>query len=171
MENIDEKLIQIHNDLFEIHQDMLKMRKGISPAIILIGKDYELTPMLMRWSDGQQKEVMKYFIKKRILNEQIKGYVFVADARMTIADKDMDFSKAVVKEAVIQNLFTPNGNRMSMIIHKGYEIEKAEHLNPEDMTNYQSDWDLWNSPITEDKDIQDAYRKFKEENPDKFPDV
>ena len=173
MEKIDEKLIQIHNDLFEINKDYLQRKGKLNPAIILIGKNYELTPTLVKWSNGEEKEIVKYIIKKIIVRKKIKGYVFVADARMTISDgkNPSDFSNAVVKEAIIQNLFTPKGNKMSMIIHKGSEIEKVEHLNPEDMINYQSDWDLWNSPVTEDKDIQDAYKKFKEENPDKFPDV
>lgn len=168
MEKITDKhLLKLFDDLIIQHKKWITEHGGLNAMAIMVTKKNEPILILLKFSGYEEKIASRNAMKKLIVEQDIKGYFFCCDSKMTYMDIK-DPSKTVVKDAVIHQLFTPKASKSCFIIHDEKKI--LEIVNGDEFSNEGSEWDLWGG-MKEDSKITQAYQKFKNENPKEYEDV
>lgn len=164
---IDKKLLEIWNEILKCNDIIIKTRDSIIPTCFIVKKDNSVQILAMIWRNIEEKEAMKYFIKKLIINQEILGYGVISDTYMT------NMQTKEVIEIVMRNFYTPNETLYSYITHKGKKII-GEYEIPKEMKEGKIDdsWNLWNisnDMNEEDKTkIESEYDKFRKKYPELY---
>ena len=158
------KILRIYKDICKINDDLIRKTDSIAPMCFLIKKDYNLIPVLCKFSDHDEKIALRKKLKQFILKLDILGYIIIFDTKMTMIDKKGKDPPKVV-DAIIRTLYTPKEKKMEMVIYKDHKITKTIRLSKKDTRKTQDEWDLWGKGIDHDSlDKEFDYHKFKMEN-------
>jgi len=166
MNTIDPKLIEVFDSNKDTTRKYIKKHGSLSPMIITIFDDYTSEVALLGFKNSHEKEIMKNLMKYKLIHSKIKGYIFISDATMTSINRET--KETEVKDAVFHSLYTPQAELHWFLIHEGNKIISEEDI-PKG-TEMKSEWGLW-SKGCDDSEINEWYKKFKKDNPDKFKEI
>ena len=169
---IDKDLIKRFDEWCEININYIKSHKGeFTTTALLIDREDKTTIMMLMFRNSQEKQIMKTGLKLFALSQNVKGYFWASDTRVTVMTKE---GKAKVYDGLVQMLCSPKGSLHRMLLHNGKGIKIKVKEMPEDSMeqfNIQSEWDVFGSPVDMSKEAIDEYEKFKKENPKLYKEV
>jgi hypothetical protein len=169
---IDEKVMKMFEGIIKINKNMILEKKHFSPMCAIIEEGYKMSVVVMPLSDYKSKEMTREFLKKFVLSKKTIAYMIGMDARMTMMDMN-DRSKAVVKDALVNSIFSPRDNLVKVMIYDEKDGKRFIESEMDDDSGQQNSvWNVWNMHDEDEiKDIEEDYAKFKKDNPDKFKEV
>ena len=159
---MEKKLLNCWKEIIECNDNIIKTQDHIISTLFIVKKDYSMKIIGMIWRNPEEKDSMKEYVKKLILNEDILGYGVICDAFMT------NMETKEVQEVVIRNFYTAKETISNFILHKGKEI--IGEWKPESF-KFDDSWNLWGNSEIDEKDKEKneiAYEKFRQENPELY---
>ena len=166
------RILKIFKEICEINNGLIKKVDEIAPMCFLIKRDYNLTPILFKFGNHEEKIKLKNALKNFIIKQDILGYILIFDVKMTEVDTKGK-KKPKVVDAVTRTLYTPKEKVMEIVKYRNKKILKTMKPTKKDMKKSQDEWDIWGKGIDEgelDKAGFD-YGKFKMENPELYDGV
>ena len=169
---IDEKTIKMFDGIIEINKKIILNKEHFSPMCVIVEKGHKLSMVVMPFSDSKSKNASREMLKKLVLSKQTIAYMLGMDTRMTMMDTK-NKSNVVVKDALVHSIFSPNDRFVKVMIYDEKDGKRfVETERTEDSGQHNSNWDVWNPHADEDvDDIEKAYARYKQDNPDKYGDV
>ncbi len=170
---INKDLIKRFDEWCEININYIKKNKGeFTTTALLINKKINKDIMMMlMFRNSQEKEIMRTGLKLFALSQNVKGYLWASDTRLTIMSEK---GKPKVYDALVQMLCSPQGSIHRLMLHdgKGIKIKIKEISNDFlEQSNMKSEWDVFGSPVNMTKEAIDEYEKFKKQNPKLYKEV
>lgn len=140
---MERKLLSIFKEICEINDKIIE-KQEVQPMCFLISKKYKLTPVLFSFKNQEEKQILRGKIKKLLLELNLKGYILIMDAKMTMFDKTK--KKAEVTDVILRNLYTAKEVRREWVTYKNKKIVSKKKM-PIDRRDkkfsMQDEWDLW----------------------------
>jgi hypothetical protein len=176
-EKMKNKLLDLYEYTKKVNKELVEKGKSISACCLIMKKSKEVIMMALLFRDSKEKEIMRKMLKEYILRQEIIGYIFVSDCKMSVIDTK-DMNKSVAYDVVMTNLYTAKEKLSDMIFYEGTKIidmkdnkefQKFQKLN--NRNKAEDMWDLWGSEVEISDENHKNYEDFKKLNPELFKDV
>jgi hypothetical protein len=136
---MEKRLLRIWNNIRKSNDEIIKTQKSIANICVIIKKDYSIEILALIWDSSDSKEKMKEFLRKKLINEYMKGYILIFDATMTRMNPDKE---PQVCDAVVRQFYTSKETFVEAIIYKNKKIIERINMNPSKNKKYSSEWNL-----------------------------